>query len=73
MSATTTTTTVHRCDLCDEPYLPADLTVLRGRYPEVLSVDICRECQARPISDVLGKLRSMRGMGRHTHAGPCPG
>jgi hypothetical protein len=59
MAVRTEVVSFHSCDLCEEDRNEADLTRLYGapRAGKRPQIDICPECQQRPISEVVGWLR----------------
>jgi hypothetical protein len=63
MATKTITTYEHTCDLCGDPRDKAELAQLYAKRAQPIGahylydqVDICEECRARPVSDVLDRL-----------------
>ena len=54
-----------RCDLCDKPKQNGETDVItffageEDGEPILKSADVCRECRARPIEELLAKLTDL--------------
>jgi len=59
MATKVTKTETHVCDMCGEERLKENLIKLSAGSPGS-SVDVCSDCQSRPISDLI----AVAGRGR---------